>query len=271
MSVVFSHKLEPKNHPTKEIHRKMIYQDLQILLSIIGIYFLGVLVIDKWGLLLAGFDNGLFSFPRLLGSDGLSQGPISHLPQFLLLVFASLGIFFLELELDMIQNLFRISYSADDQTVHRLTRKEIFENENRLKILEILSEKPGIHYSALLEETDLFPGQIQWHLKILEEYGLIKKQKLDSFVIYFTKLNRSKLNKKTLLLNKSKITSHILQIIRNNPGVCSSKIGEMINLKRNSVKYHVDKLLADDFIYRKPSGRKNLLYAHSECEKNEKS
>ena len=52
----------------------------------------------------------------------------------------------------------------------------------------------------------------------------------------------------------------IYNIIKEEPGICSSTIAKMLKLQRNSVKYHIDKLLTEDYILSVQNGRKNHLY-----------
>jgi predicted transcriptional regulator len=67
-------------------------------------------------------------------------------------------------------------------------------------------------------------------------------------------------NNDYLFLKKSKLTFTILNHIKHNSGIYQSKIGHELNLKRNTVKYHIDKLLQKNFISSVKIGRKKHLY-----------
>lgn len=142
-----------------------------------------------------------------------------------------------------------------------LSLTEIFENENRLNILRQILNNPGIHHNELLRSCDLQKGQLQWHLDVLLKYHIIKKEKYGQYTIYFpiTSSFESNNNLKSLL-TKSKTTSEILNIIQENPGINSSEISRVLNLSRNTIKYHIDKLSEENLISLTRKGRKIELY-----------
>jgi predicted transcriptional regulator len=144
-----------------------------------------------------------------------------------------------------------------------LTLKNIFNNENRLIILKEILANPGVHQNELLRNCNLQKGQLQWHLDVLLKNGVIKKEKLRQYRIYFpiTSSIEAIENFKNLP-TKSKTTEKVFDIIQKNPGISSSEISTVINLARNTVKYHVDKLSGNRLIVLKKKGRKIQIYSN---------
>lgn len=138
---------------------------------------------------------------------------------------------------------------------------KILNNENRKKIMHQIFLYPGIHYNELLRVTELQPGQLQWHLNKLLKNQIIRKDKIEHFVVYFPTNMQIPVNNDYLFLKKSKLTFTILNHIKQNSGIYQSKIAHDLNLKRNTVKYHIDKLLQKNFISSAHLGRKKLLYS----------
>lgn len=143
----------------------------------------------------------------------------------------------------------------------RLTLKEIFGNENRKKMIKAILESPGIHHNELLRECNIQKGQLQWHLDVLLKYNIIRNEKFGQYSVYFPIMN----NIETLALfenglAKSETTTKIFKLIQKNPGISSSEISDNINLARNTVKYHIDKLSENNLILLKKKGRKIELY-----------
>jgi len=146
-----------------------------------------------------------------------------------------------------------------------LTLADIFENENRLNILKEILNNPGIHQNELLRNCDLQKGQLQWHLDVLLKYHIIKKEKYGQYTIYFpiTTSIESIENFKNLPA-KSETTNKIFELIQKNPGISASEISQKVNLARNTVKYHIDKLSENNLILFKEKGRKIELYPNVE-------
>ncbi|MFX1389913.1 MAG: winged helix-turn-helix transcriptional regulator [Promethearchaeota archaeon] len=142
-----------------------------------------------------------------------------------------------------------------------LTLTDIFENENRIKIITQILNNPGIHQNQILRSCNLQKGQLQWHLHILLKHHIIKKEKHGQYTLYFPITSSAKsieLLKKLPI--KSDTTSEILNIIKKNPGISSSEISIKINLARNTVKYHIDKLSERNLIILREKGRKVEIY-----------
>ncbi|GAG90257.1 unnamed protein product, partial [marine sediment metagenome] len=99
-----------------------------------------------------------------------------------------------------------------------LTLTDIFENENRLNIINQILRNPGIHHNELLRNCDLQKGQLQWHIDVLLKYNIIKKEKYGQYTIYFPITTSFDANDYLEnLIAKSKTTSEILTIIKENP------------------------------------------------------
>ncbi len=142
-----------------------------------------------------------------------------------------------------------------------LTLEDIFENENRLNILKQILNNPGIHQNELMRNCNLQKGQLQWHLNVLLKYHIIKKEKYGQYRIYFPITSSiESIDAFKNLPTKSVTTTKILKLIQNYPGISSSEISKKINLARNTVKYHIDKLSEDNLIRLKENGRKIELY-----------
>ncbi len=149
---------------------------------------------------------------------------------------------------------------APRQSRHQLTYEEIFENEYRLSIIDCILKQPGIHYNEILRQCNLHAGQCRWHLDVLLSYGIIKSKPVGQYVLYYPVNKSNPLKEEDLTVVKSERTLQILNVIRFSPGITASKVAEALNLKRNSVKYHVDKLLERKIITFKVKGRNKLLY-----------
>jgi predicted transcriptional regulator len=142
-----------------------------------------------------------------------------------------------------------------------LTLEDIFENENRIKILKQIINNPGIHHNELIRSCQLQKGQLQWHLDVLLRNQIIKKEKYGQFTLYFPITSSfGTVDKLKNFLSKSKTTSKVLNIIQSNPGINSSEISRVLNLSSSTVKYHIDKLSEENLIILKRKGQKIEIF-----------
>ena len=109
--------------------------------------------------------------------------------------------------------------------------------------------------------SELQKGQLQWHLDVLLKFNVIKKEKYGQYTVYFPITTSFDANEYLEnLITKSKTTSEILTIIKENPGIHSSDISRILHLSRNTIKYHIDKLSEDKMVSLVRKGRKIELH-----------
>jgi len=155
--------------------------------------------------------------------------------------------------------LIRRSYINEGRSY--LTLADIFQNENRLKILTEILNNPGIHHNELLRSCKLKKGQLQWHLETLLKHSIIKKEKYGQYAIYFPITSTAEaIEAFKNQFSKSKTTLEIFNMVKKYPGINSAEISRNLNLSRNSIKYHIDKLLEKHLIKLEKKGRVNELY-----------
>ena len=93
------------------------------------------------------------------------------------------------------------------------------------------------------------------------KHSIIKKEKYGQYAIYFPITSSTEaIEVFKNQFTKSKTTLEILNTIKKYPGINSAEISRILNLSRNSIKYHIDKLLEKHFIRLEKKGRVNELY-----------
>jgi len=166
---------------------------------------------------------------------------------------------------DYIKHIKRRTTSID-KGAHRLEIDEVLENENRSKIIDLILEKPGIHFNELLRKTDLAPGNLVWHLDILETYKVIKKRRVGNYVMFIPYYNKNPLSNIDLKLQKSELTLQILELIEGNPGIWNNKLTEEMEIHRKTIQYHIDKLIDLELVYKKKEGSKKKIYPNLQAD-----
>ena len=143
---------------------------------------------------------------------------------------------------------------------HRLTLDEVLENENRNKIIDLILNEPGIHFNELLRKSELAPGNLVWHLDILETYKVIGKKRIGNFIAYFPYYQKNPISNLDLKLSKSKLTLDILEIIEKEPGIWNSVITKRKKVDHKTIHYHIKKLIDLELVIVKKEGRRKKIY-----------
>ncbi|MFW9773186.1 MAG: winged helix-turn-helix transcriptional regulator [Candidatus Thorarchaeota archaeon] len=228
-------------------YSRLFYVKLSIIISFIFISLLAIIVLVS--------SYGVFFEP----SDyiWLLVGALS----FFIIILIS---YFIVITVNQYKDYFRRKSIISERFTY-LTFDDVFKNEKRKKIIERILTEPGIHNNELLRQCNLQKGQLQWHLEVLLEYGIIKKEKLGQYITFFPTFT-DKTHEKSLrrLIAKSKTTLEILDLIENNPGINSFSIAKKLNITRSSVKYHIDKLSRKNIISLFRQGREIKLFINQE-------
>ncbi|MGV9205340.1 MAG: winged helix-turn-helix transcriptional regulator [Promethearchaeia archaeon] len=156
--------------------------------------------------------------------------------------------------------------TSPDKGKHELSLEEVLKNKNRSKIIDLILKKPGIHYNELLRETGLAPGNLVWHLEILENYEVIGKKAVGNYVVYFPYYRKNPISNIDLILEKSDLSLKVLKNIENNPGIWNKKITKKLERNRKTIQYHIDKLIDLGLVVKKKDGRKNKLFPNLDSE-----
>ncbi|MFO8020021.1 MAG: winged helix-turn-helix transcriptional regulator [Promethearchaeia archaeon] len=156
--------------------------------------------------------------------------------------------------------------TSPEKGKHQLSLEEVLKNKNRSKIIDLILKKPGIHYNELLRETGLAPGNLVWHLEILENYEVIGKKAVGNYVVYFPYYRENPLSNIDLILEKSDLTLKVLKNIENRPGIWNKKITKKLERNRKTIQYHIDKLIELGLVVKRKDGRKNKLYPNLDSE-----
>jgi predicted transcriptional regulator len=143
---------------------------------------------------------------------------------------------------------------------HRLSYEQVLDNENRKQIVESILETPGIHYTMLRKKCNLHPGQFRWHIDVLLDYEIIRKQHLENHIVFFPSISEQEFNFDVIL--KFPFRDEIYNLIVLNPGIFPSEIARKLNVpkQRNKVKYHIDKLIRANYVRVVRIGKKMKLY-----------
>jgi predicted transcriptional regulator len=151
----------------------------------------------------------------------------------------------------------------DSFQTHRLTHKQVVDNESRKRIIETIFNDPGIHYNLIRKRCNLQPGQFRWHIDVLLNYKIVRREKHGQNVVFFPTIGEYDQDFDMIL--KFPLRDSIYQIIGSNPGIILSDIARELNIpnQRNKVKYHVDKLISANLITVVQKGRKRELFKKS--------
>lgn len=83
-----------------------------------------------------------------------------------------------------------------------ITRDEVLRNKNRKTILTLIRTEPGIYFSKLRDKTGLDSNSMLWHLKMLEQFDLVRVVRFGHSTVYFDFFSDKELDALHYILHK---------------------------------------------------------------------
>lgn len=142
-------------------------------------------------------------------------------------------------------------------------RKAFLLHPTRRQIFKVICENPGAYFynlAADLSTENISSGTLSYHLKKLEESGIIQSEKMDGKRVYFPRKLRSRAAEKMYLILRNDNAEKIFQYIINNEGCYQNEIAREIESHHDTVRYHVEKLEEEGLIRREKERKKVRFY-----------
>ncbi len=133
----------------------------------------------------------------------------------------------------------------------------------RREIYKIVSESPGNYFFDIANELQLPHGTAFWHLKKLEDAGLVKSIKFAGKRLFFSTSLRGEEIEKAFVVLKSEATQHVFQYIVDNEGCYQAQISEALQNHHDTIRHHIQRLIDANLIRSEKKGR-NVFYYISE-------
>ncbi len=149
-------------------------------------------------------------------------------------------------------------------TNERRTKMEILQNEKLTKILDFITDNPGIHArdERVEKELNITRTPFLKHVMTLERFNLIRSKKIGKSLHYFPIAieEDDELDQfKVIFLNP--LIPNILEQFFKDDSISISQIGENLDIYSGTIQYHVKKLKELDLLksIKNQSGKKHLV------------
>ena len=121
--------------------------------------------------------------------------------------------------------------------------------DQRNKLIELLSRNPGLHFRAIQRETEMAVGQLEYHLYQLEKNGKISSKRDGRYKRYFVSENTSALENKIAYHMRNKKSRDIIFRLLRTSHEEEEQLRKKVRLNQEEFDMTV-KALIDDMILR---------------------
>lgn len=128
--------------------------------------------------------------------------------------------------------------------------------EIRRRLIDIIKNKPGIHFREIFREADVAMGELEYHLHVLEKMEIISKTTTSYYTRYFPAYELGTEDKRIMGLLRQEMLRDILLLIMSNKETGHGDIAKEFGLVKSTVSFYLNKLLKHGIIEKEKSGRK---------------
>lgn len=138
--------------------------------------------------------------------------------------------------------------------------KDLSENlAIRKKLLDIVRNKPGIHFRKIQREANVAMGELEYHLQVLEKLELVSKTISKGYTRYYPAYELGTDDKRIMGHLRQERLREIILFLLSNEEPSHKDISKYFSLLKSTTSFYMDKLLAAGIVAKKKVGR-NVIY-----------
>jgi predicted transcriptional regulator len=131
--------------------------------------------------------------------------------------------------------------------------------EIRIRLLDIIKSKPGIHFREILRESKIAMGELEYHLHVLERMELVSKKPNTHYTRYFPAYELGPKDRKIMSLLRQPMLREILLYLIQNEKATHKDIKVNFKLVKSTVTFYMKKLEKSGIVEKEKKGR-NVIY-----------
>lgn len=118
----------------------------------------------------------------------------------------------------------------------------------RKRLFEYVEAHPGIHFSQLKRDLDMETGLLQYHLRELEEYGVLESEEYQSKRRVFVARELDEQERAILAVLRYETTRGILLHLLEHGPARNGEIAEAVEVTSSTVSWHLSNLIEQDVV-----------------------
>jgi predicted transcriptional regulator len=139
----------------------------------------------------------------------------------------------------------------------RIKQEEILDNFTRGQIKGYITANPGDHYNSIKQALDLNNGTLAYHLKRLENEGIVKSRTDGIYKRFYPyEMRVPEPDGKAL----SEMQKLIIGRVSETPGISQKDIAGFLRVSSGTINYHMETLIKMGRVVRKRDGMKVRYY-----------
>jgi DNA-binding transcriptional ArsR family regulator len=137
----------------------------------------------------------------------------------------------------------------------KISRAEVFENEVRERIFQMIKASPGLSASALAQAAGVAWGTTIYHLDVLEQTRMVTSIREGRHRRYFENGAQLTATKETVAVLCNPVTSQVAQRVKSTPGLTQKDLAQATGLSPQALHWHLVRLVKTGVVRKQREGR----------------
>ena len=143
----------------------------------------------------------------------------------------------------------------------RIERDAVLEHGKRDELYELIRVTPGIHAHEIGEKANIGWGTTVYHLKLLENHGLIVSKKSGRYKRFFVNTGEYTKKKDVYGALRNETAKSVARYVVDHPGTTQKEMCAALGIQPSLASWHVEKLEGVDLVKRVKDGRMVRYFA----------
>jgi predicted transcriptional regulator len=142
-------------------------------------------------------------------------------------------------------------------------------SDTRTSIVEYVRAHPGVHFNALVSALDLAPGQVQYHLRRLQDGGAVVRHRLYGRTHYFGPEYDEWERAALALVRRETARDVLASLLERGPGRPGA-VADDLDVARSTLEWHLDHLVEQGLVEKRRDDRGRVTLVAARPEKTER-
>lgn len=134
-------------------------------------------------------------------------------------------------------------------------RDEANTTDNKQRIYDYIIKYPGSHLRKVSKDLTLAMGNVQYHLNLLEQNGLIKSRRINFRKVYYAVSIFPERHESILAALRQETPRDIVLYLIENPGATQTEISTHLGFAAPSISWHMSRLIEIGLVRSHKDGR----------------
>ena len=133
-------------------------------------------------------------------------------------------------------------------------------SHQRDRIAEHVDAHPGRHFNELARKLDLAPGQVQYHLRRLQNDGAVAEERLYGRTHYYPP-EYDDWERGALALFRRETARDVLLVLLADGPSAPATVADELDIARSTLEWHLDHLVEQDLVRKDRDARNRVTLA----------